>query len=173
MLRITLILALTLTAAPSLAQGRAQAPSPLVKALDNCRQIQPDAARLACFDRTAGELLSAVGQGNVAVIDQDQARKARRSLFGFTIPDFLFLGRKGKDVEEPKELVTTLKSFGDIGLGRYRFTVADGDARWETTDRAELYEPKPGEKVTLRRGALGGYFVQIGSQNWVRARRVN
>ncbi len=175
---IPLLAAIGLLASPLSAQGAqggAGGPSQLVTAIGNCQAIKEDAARLACFDRAASALVGAASRGEVAVIDREQVRQTRRTLFGFSLPRLpSFLGMKDREAtEEPRELVSTVTSFREGATpGRFRFTIADGNAVWETTESAQLSDPRPGDKVTIQRGALGSYFVQIGNQSWVRARRV-
>ena len=149
---------------------KAPPPSPLVGALAACRGLMDDAARLACYDKASEALTGAAARGDIAVVDRDQVRKVRRSLFGFAIPKFPFFGGKD-DNDEPKEITTTLQGFGSMGSGRFRVILADNYGVWETTESAPL-DPRNGDKVTVKPGVLGSYFMQISTQRWVRARRV-
>ena len=168
--------ALLLSAASAaLGQAAQTTRAPLMDALEACRSIQADAQRLACFDGAAQRLVAARAGGQIAIVEREQIRQARRSLFGFSVPDLPFLGGKRDrqaDEDVPKELVSTLASFSSLGNGRYRFVIAEGNAQWETTESAPLNDPKRGDRVTIQRGALGSFFAQIGRQRWVRARRV-
>ena len=162
-----------LLAAPASAQVKPASTSPLVRSIQGCQGLQDDAARLACFDKAAAALVGAATTGEVAIVDREQVRTVRRSLFGFSLPDFpFFKGGDDKKEEEPKELITTLAAFNSIGNNRYRFMIADGNAVWETTESADIYDPDRGDKVTIKRGMLSSYFVQIEGQPWVRARRI-
>ena len=154
------------------AAAQAAGGSGFVRALQACQQIQEPAARLSCFDRAAASLVSATSSGEVAVVDRQQVAKARRSLFGLSLPDIPLLSGSSDKEKPPKEIVTTLTAFAPIGNSKYRFTVEDGDAVWETTESASIYDPRIGAKVTIERGALGSYFAKVGSAQWVRARRV-
>lgn len=169
---VTLVVAAVATS-PSHAT-EPQSPSPLVGALQACQSISDAAEKLACFERASQALISAEAKGEVAVVHQEQVRKVRRSLFGFAVPKFPFFPKRAddKDDEEPREIVSTLQSFNSIGNGRYRVGIAEASAIWETTESASLRDPKTGDKVTIESGALGSYFLQIGTQRWVRARRV-
>ena len=161
--------------AASAAQGsiaQAATGSDFVRALQACQQIQEPAARLSCFDRSTASLVRATNSGEVALVNREQVAKARRSLFGLSLPDIPLLGGSSNKEKPPKEIVTTLTSFSSIGNRMYRFTVEDGDAVWETTESANLGNPRSGEKVTIERGTLGSYFAKLGSAQWVRARRV-
>lgn len=170
--------ALAALASPAVAQSQAsrQPPtgSPYLTSLAACQKVTDATARLACFDRAAAALVGGVSSGQVALIDRENVRKVRRSLFGFSLPEFpFFAGSKEKDKEEePRELTSTLAAFSSIGNGRYRFRIADGNAVWETTESALLSDPKMGSKVEIKSGVMGSYFAQIGNQKWVRARRV-
>ena len=164
---------IALLSAPAAAQQKD--PAPVFKQLTDCRAIADSAARLACFDKASSELASAVEQGNLAVVDREQVKKVRRSLFGFAVPKFPFFGdrdEKEADEDEPKEIETTMLSFAPMGNGRFRVTIAEPRSVWETTESIPYSDPKSGAKVKIKGGVLGSYFVQVGSNRWVRARRV-
>lgn len=165
------IAAVGLFALPASAQ-QAPPPSPLIGALAACRGLTDDAARLACYDKASEALTGAAARGDIAVVDRDQVRKVRRSLFGFAVPKFPFFDRKDDKDDEPKEITTTVQGFGGAGNGRFRVVLADSYGTWETTESAPLRDPKNGDKVTIKSGVMGSYFMQIGKQRWVRARRV-
>lgn len=60
----------------------------------------------------------------------------------------------------------------DNGLGMWRMRLADG-AIWQMTERVSLFRPPaPNETVTIRKGALGGYLMDVGKQGSVRVTRV-
>ena len=163
--------AIGLFTAPASAQ-EAPPPSPLVSALAACRTIADEGARLACYDKASEALTGAAARGDIAVVDRDQVRKVRRSLFGFAVPKFPFFNRKDDKDDEPKEITSTVQGFAFVGNGRFRVVIGDSYGTWETTESAPLRDPKGGEKVTIKSGVMGSYFMQIGKQRWVRARRV-
>jgi hypothetical protein len=157
---------------PARAQ-QAQSPSPLIGALRACHSIADSAQKLSCYERAGTALTTAEEKGDVAVVHREQVKKVRRSLFGFAVPKFPFFSDRDEDKEEePREIVSTVQSFRSIGNGRFRITIEEASAVWETTESSMLRDPKPGEKVTIESGTLGSYFIQVGSQRWVRARRV-
>ena len=163
--------AVGLFALPASAQ-QAPPPSPLVSALAACRAVTDEGARLACYDKASEALTGAAARGDIAVVDRDQVRKVRRSLFGFAVPKFPFFARKDDKDDEPKEITSTVQGFAFAGNGRFRVVIADNYGTWETTESAPLNDPKPGTKVTIKSGVMGSYFMQVGKQRWVRARRV-
>lgn len=165
------LIVLAFVAAPAAAQDKGPA-NPLIGALTNCRQIADNAARLACYDRAAGDLIGAVSQGQVTVVGKEEVRRTRRSLFGFPLPDLPIFRVKGGDEKESRNLSTTLTSLSPAGYGRYRFTVENGTMTWETVDAVSYYSGRPGDKVEIRPASLGSYFLKAGHQVWVRVRRI-
>ncbi len=168
-----LLLAVT---APATAQRAARSTPPQARhlgALDACRAIAVDAARLACFDREAATLLTASRSGELSVVDRADMRTARRSLFGFALPKLpFFAGDKSAD-EVPDTLDSTIVTAQGIANGRYRIRIAAGDAIWETTESPlNLSTPRAGEKIVISKGALGSYFLRIDGQVGVKGRRV-
>lgn len=160
-----------LLATPAAAQQKA--PAPIFKQLTDCRAIADASARLACFDKVSGDLAQAVEKGNLAVVDREQVKKVRRSLFGFAVPKFPFFGDRDEEAEdEPKEIQTTLLAFDPMGNGRYRVSIAEPRSVWESTESSPYNDSKPGAKVTIKGGVMGSYFMQVGSNRWVRARRI-
>ena len=147
--------------------------SPLVSALEACRAIADPAERLACYDKEAGALLTAASKGDVAVVDRSEVRKARKSLFGFAMPKIpFFSGEDTADVVSDT-LETTIKSASGIGYGKFRMTIAEGNAVWETTEAySTMREPRAGDKIVIKRGPLGSYMLRIGSNRGVKGRRV-
>ena len=152
---------------PTIAPG-----SGLISSVQACPQIKDDPARLACFDRSVAALASANARGDVAVVDRQQMREARRTLFGFAVPRLPFFSGSKDVQEEPKRLVSTVASFRGIGNGFFRVTIADPESTWESTEPSDVFDVKAGSKVTIDHGALGSYFMEIGNNRAVRAHRV-
>jgi hypothetical protein len=147
--------------------------SPLVGALQACQAIADPGARLACYDKEAGALVTATTKGDVAVVDRSEVRKARKSLFGFAMPKIpFFSGDDSTDVVSDT-LESTVKSASGIGYGKFRMTIAEGNAVWETTESyGTMRDPRVGDKIVIKRGPLGSYMLRIGSNRGVKGRRV-
>ena len=151
----------------------AAAPSPLVTAIDRCRQITDPTQRLACYDSAAEALVTAAKSGAVAVVDQNEIRKARHSLFGFTLPKIPFFSGDETADEAQRQLDSTITSVQALNNGYYRIVIADNNAVWETSESNISFDmPRRGQKITIVRGALGNYFLRINGQVGVRGRRV-
>lgn len=162
-------------ATPGASQDSARSPTAVAKVFE-CRALNDDKARLACFDQSVAQLEVARNKGDVAVVDREDVRKTRRKLFGFSIPDFgIFGGHKDErgrdDEDELKEIVGTIQSV-TRGQDGFIITLEDG-ARWAQTDGTVLgRSPKPGEPVTIRRGTLGSYKMSFKMGPGVKARRI-
>lgn len=158
--------------------GAAETTPPVAKpvaALQQCRTITDAAARLACYDKAVDTLTAATASNDVVIVERTEVRKARKGLFGFTLPRLGFLSGKPDNAEDradEAELTTTITAGRSIGYGKWRFTV-EGGATWETTEANMGFDdPLPGRPVLLQKGALGGYFAKVGKGRRVAAKRV-
>lgn len=168
MIRALPAAALALIAAPALAADRPAA----LEALRSCQAITADAERLACYDRAAAALNASVEKKEVVVLDQQDVKKTKRSLFGFTLPRIGIFGDGDKDNDAPEftEIETTVTRVRGLGYGKFNFTIEDG-AVWQTTEAVSM-APQPGDKVTIKRAALGSYFIKFGRSRAVKGMRV-
>jgi len=149
-------------------------PSPLVAAIDHCRQVGDSAQRLACYDTAASALVTATRAGEVTVVDRGEVRKVRRSLFGFSLPKVPFFSGDTTANEAQAKLDSTVKSVRMLPSGHYQIVIADDNAVWETTESGGISfdPPHVGQKIEILRGALGNYFLRIDGQVGVRGKRI-
>lgn len=130
--------------------------SALIEAVEACRKIVDDPARLACFDRTAAAMADARARRDFLVTDRTQVRKTRRSLFGFAMPSFRLFGGDDKDdaEEDIKQIDSKVASIASSGYDQYSITLEDGSV-WQTTERAQTFSPRQGDKIIIWRGPFG------------------
>jgi hypothetical protein len=147
--------------------------SGLVIAVESCRKITDNAARLACFDKSVSELAAARAKGDVAVVDRKQVQEVRRSLFGFGGLKLPFFGGKDKGEVEQKEVNSTLAAYRPMANGFFRFDLTEPQSTWETIEASSVFEPKKGTKVRISRGAFGSYWAEIANQPAVKVRRIH
>lgn len=140
-------------------------------ALKTCQIIADDGERLACFDAAVGTIVTAVNTGDIRVVDREEARETRRSLFGFSLPDLGIFG--GDDDEEEDELFeTTITSARYLSSKTVRFTTAEG-AVWEMKNLPRrLRKIESGDTAIFKEASLNTYFVRINGQMGVRGQRI-
>ncbi|WP_326524779.1 hypothetical protein [Sphingomonas sp.] len=147
--------------------------SPLIAELERCLTIREDAGRLACTDVAARRLVDASKRKEVVVVDREEVKKTRRSLFGFQLPRIGLFGRDGPDDgQEVDRIEAPIARVTPVGYSKVTFTLDDG-ARWTTTDAwASAILPKPGAILIIKRGAMGSYMVSVKGAKAVRAMRI-
>ena len=159
LVKVAVLAGISLAAGAAHAREEEKPRAKLLQQAVDCAAIAADAQRLACYDRTVAALGKAEEAKEIIVTDREQMRQARRSLFGFQLPSLKIFG--GGDDEELNKIETTISSVSRTYDGSLSLTVADG-ARWTQTDsRAIVGRIKPGDKVTISRGAMGSYFASI------------
>lgn len=155
------------TAVPSVTAHKQRAP--LLASVLQCRGVAEPTTRLACFDKSVAALGSAEASQDVIVIDQQQIRETRQSLFGISIPGGGLFG-SGSDLPQ---IETTLANAFVARDGRWTFQLADG-GRWVQTDDYTISrQPRLNDAVVIKRAALGSFRLSIGGQPAVKVRRLN
>lgn len=154
-------------------QAAAQAPS--ASAFDTllqCRAITAAEERLRCFDRTTAELAAAAADGSLVAVNREEARRTRRSLFGFALPRVpLFRGDRSAE-DAPTEIEAAIARAQGLPGGRWQVTLEDG-AVWQTTEANDrIRDPRAGQTIRIRTGALGGYMLSFDGQRSIRGARV-
>jgi hypothetical protein len=176
LMRSSLVLGAAIIAAstPALAKEKSvPSGSPLLSAIERCRQMADPAQRLACYDTAAGALVQATTSGEVSIVDRNEVRKVRHSLFGFTLPKIPFFSGDTTAGEGQDKLESTVTSVKALNNGYFQIVIADNNAVWVTTDSNISFDPpRPGQKIEIVRGALGNYFLRINGQVGVRGRRI-
>ncbi len=156
----------------------AEPPTPMAKqvlALQACRAKADATDRLACYDQAVDVLSAATASQDLVVIERSEVRKARKGLFGFSLPRIGFLaGREGNKEDEADAVRFEGKiiSVRDIANGGWQFAV-EGGAVWMTMETSFSFKtPAPDRMVVIERGALGSYSARVGNGGWVRVKRL-
>jgi hypothetical protein len=143
---------------------------PAIQSLLACQPVTDAGQRLSCFDKAARGLAEAMNKKEVVVVDKARASEAKRSLFGFSIPNFGALFGAGD--EQVNQIESTVTAAFENGYEGWTVKLADGST-WQQTDGMTVaLPPHRGDKVVVRRGTMGSYFLKLGSQPGFRARRV-
>jgi hypothetical protein len=142
-----------------------------VQSLLACQSLADAGQRLSCFDKAAQGLADAMTKKEVVIVDKARANEAKRSLFGFSIPNFSSLFGAGD--EQVNQIESTITVAFENGYEGWAIRLSDGST-WQQTDSAPIaIPPRKGDKVVIKRGTLGSYFVKLGSQPSFKAKRVS
>ena len=163
------------TATPATANQQPIAPErpEVIDRITACRTISGSAERLACFDREVGALEAAAAARQIAVVDREQVRRARRSLFGLRLPDLGVFGDdsdEGEDGAAVTEINSTIRSHYTGADRRMHFILEDGSVWVQTDGRAQ--RPRAGQAIRIRRGPLGSYIANIAERVGFRVTRL-
>lgn len=167
-------MAASVQAAPQRQQPRPEIFTNLLQ----CRSITDNAQRLACFDQQVGAMDAAAQRDEVVVLDKSELNKTRKTLFGFSFPKLPFLGGgDDDDGDKPKEEGVThidavIASVRSLGYGKWQIGLEDG-AQWMTTEAVTGRDPKPGQKIELKRAAMGSFLGKVEGGRAVRMKRVS
>lgn len=162
------------TPLPAMAQNSSTEDSRFSDSLRECQNIDSPSERLNCFDQAANSILTALENGDVRLVDREQLRETRRKLFGLSLPDLGIFKGSAKEAagEDFDELETTITRVSGNHSAGYLIRTAEG-AVWQITNPpSRLLTPKIGERLHIRGGALSSYFVRIGEQRGVKAKRI-
>jgi hypothetical protein len=161
----------TIAASSAVAKGPvATGTPPNVQRLLGCRTITDTAQRLACYDRETLAVDQAIARKDLVLIDKARATQAKRSLFGFSIPDFGGLFGGGDD--DVKEIASTISRVSQDPYGAWIVSLADGST-WAQQDDAPLgLPPERGQKVVVARGSFGAFYLRVNGQPGIRVKRI-
>jgi hypothetical protein len=159
--------------AGSAGQGRPApnaGPPPAIQDLLKCRSIGDTTQRLACFDRQSAVIDQGIAKRDIVVIDKTRAIAAKKSLFGFSIPNFGGLFGGGED--EVKQIESSITALGHNADGGWTLRLADGST-WTQVDDAQLgLPPVRGDKVVIKRGTLGSFWLELAKQPGFKVKRI-
>ena len=152
-------------------QTQLQLPPAFSRVVD-CRAIADEGQRLACYDREVTQLQQATARNEIVIVDRDQIRKTRRTLFGLTLPNLAIFGGTDDEADGVTSIDTTLTRVSETPDGKWVLTLQEGGT-WVQTDSRELIEdPRPGSTITIRRAALGSYLANVQKQRAIRVKRI-
>ena len=153
---------------PTTGQQRPEA----FEAVVRCRAISGDAERLRCFDAAAAAMEQAAERHDLVVIDRQQVRATRRTLFGIELPRLPFFGGGDEDKQdEVSQIDGVVSSAVQEGNGRWVVVLQDGGTWAQVDDNVIAVRPRAGAKVLIKRAALGSYMMRVNNQPGVRVKR--
>ncbi len=147
------------------------ATAPAVKAVIDCRSVADSTQRLACYDKTVGDMAGADAKGDLVTLDTEQRKQIRKQAFGFTMPSFTLFDKGEKPEEINKASFKVSQAWQDLEH-HWNFRLETG-AVWRQTDDNEFFhDPHAGSVADISRGALNGYFMKVDGQQAIRVMRV-
>lgn len=174
-LGVTAFGCLMIASSVAFAQSSGSAKDPF-DPLRACRTIAGDSERLACFDKVTATLVTAADEGDLSVVDREQVRKTRRTLFGFALPDLGIFGRsdkaKDKDEVDQIEVLNTTIASSRMTPDGIEFKTVEGAVWLIGSPPRRLMTPRAGQPVEFRKGSLSSYFIRINGQGGVKGRRI-
>ena len=141
------------------------------EALVACRAIADDAARLACFDTAAAGLQEAADRRDLVVVDREQVRKTKRSLFGLDIPNLNPFSGGPDEEDEIESIESKVASALRHGNGRWTVVLDDGSSWIQTDDKPLALGPRKGQKIVVNKAAMGSYMMRVNGQPGIRVKR--
>jgi len=142
-----------------------------VQAVVDCRKIEDAAQRLACYDGAVAKMEEAEAKGDLVTVDREQRQAMRRQAFGFNLPT-LSLFNRGEKGDDADRITATVAAASQGSNARWTIQLEDG-AVWAQTDETPLgRRPRAGSKAEIRRGAMGGYWMNLDGQRAMRVHRV-
>jgi hypothetical protein len=141
-----------------------------VQKLLSCRSLTNAEDRLACFDRESQAVEGAIARKDLVFIDREKATATKKALFGFSIPNFG--GLFGDDDEQVKQIEGVIEAIRRSPDGGLTVQLADKSV-WMQTDDAMLgVAPRKGDKVTVKQGTLGSFWLQVVGRQGFKVRRI-
>ena len=138
----------------------------------DCLEIEDATQRLTCYDQNVQAMKAAQKSAQLFIASEDQVKESRRGLFGLTLPGLkIFAGAAG-DYAEIKEIDVTIASVRETAAG-YIFTLADGAVWAQSENRYLGMTPKKGQKIVIRKAALGSYMGKLEDGVGFRIKRLN
>lgn len=166
---------LACTSLPTVAEGAERRGDHLVSALASCGTL-PTEQRLACYERSATDLIGALDRREIRLVDRETLQSAKRSLFGFSLPHLNLFGTGQDDPRaatdtDVREITSTVTAARPVSYGLWGIALAEG-GEWQTLTDSPAFDPRKGDTITIKAGMLGHYTARIGKGRAVDVKRL-
>lgn len=145
---------------------------PLYSAVLGCLTVPDRDARLACFEDAATKLKAATERRDIVVVDKNQIKKTKRTLFGLPLPRIDILGGD-EGQEEVKQVDGIVASAHRDGDGRWVVSLQDGAVWQQIDDRPVARAPRAGFTVRIERATMGTFMMSVQNQPGIRVKRLS
>ena len=157
-MRLLLSLIIGFFILPPMSAVASDSDSPLAS-IYQCRDIDNDADRLACYDSQVGRLEEKEEKQEIVAIDAKEAKRLRERTFGFSLPslpdlDFIDIGKDEK-ADDALELPVEKVVIKQIGRAKsYTIHLQNGMV-WEQVSGRLNYIPKGDLVATIKKAPSG------------------
>lgn len=149
-------------------------------ALEACTKLTDASARLACFDREVAALMTREQKANTAAPGAAAAKTAvppprqltEEQKMGLTPERIQQLERPATAPPPPSTMTAAIQGISVDGNGHQVFTLENGQI-WRQVEVDSHFSVKPGDSITISKGALGSYFMSLGKHRNTRVSRVH
>ena len=158
----------TLIASPANAQDAQEGENQL-QALRDCRAIEQNEARLACFDAAVDSVIARQDSGELQVLDKEDVAETRRGLFGFSLPKIGIFA--SDDERENTILQSRITGLRRLRSDHWEIEISEGSV-WRATNTPRNFRPEVGDEVELEKAAMTSYWLRVNGALGVKASRI-
>ena len=135
------------------------------QSLQQCAQIGQDAQRLACYDQLSASLKSPSTQVNAATPNSPVVASTAPTQAAPTATAAIarFGAKPVEVVQEPEAIELTIASISQSARGNLIISFDNGQV-WKQLE-AKRYRLAAGDKVQIKKAALGSYLLQAEGRN--------
>lgn len=147
----------------------------LISEIAACRTKAPE-QQLACYNTATTALIAARDRREIRIVDRETVQRAKRTLFGFSLPHLNLFGTGAEDPRaesdtDVREITSTVTSVRQAGYGLWAFSLAEG-GDWQSISDRSAFDPRRGDTITIKAGMLGHYIAKIGNGRAVDVKRI-
>lgn len=129
-----------------------------------CSRIQQNGERLACYDRAIAYLQRP---------GEHVPTPSAESSFGLQASVTETRAEKASSEQSEATLSSVTASISDVSSMQDGLRIAlDNGQTWRQITGSTTFAPKPGDRVTIRRGAFGSFLMDVPNGPALRVRRV-
>lgn len=140
-----------------------------LQVLRDCRAIEQNEARLACFDGAVDTVIARQDSGELQVLDKEDVAQTRRGLFGFSLPKIGIFA--SGDEEENTILQSRITALRRLRSDHWEIEISEGSV-WRATNTPRQFRPEVGDEVELEKAAMTSYWLRVNGALGVKASRI-
>lgn len=163
-----IFVALAIIAFPATAQDAGVATDHLAS-LRDCQKVADPSDRLTCYDASVGNILAREGSGEIRVVDQQDIKETRKSLFGFSLPRIGIFG--SQEGEADSILQSQITGVNKLASDKWLITITEGSV-WQVSNAPRRFRPEVGDSIELEKAAMTSYWLRVDGALGVKGRRV-